>query len=204
MLKTELVRVEHQSRRYLAFVECVAEYRESAFCGMPANLMRLPRERSRLREEVLAVIIDKLKLRYAIRRLGPKLLARRAHGAEQQILFLKGVLLELLGQRLVGPLRLAKNDRTRRVFIEPLENGKVSPSSFAFGQPFVNPIGREPVGLVRVDAGGLVDHQQVVVLEENKSVHNTPALNQVASSSADRRADARAGAPRFHPHARPC
>ncbi len=93
-------------------------------------------------------------------------------------MFLHAMRFKLFRERLVGEARLAEEHDTRSVLVEPVQDREVRPARVARLQPLVQPVGREAIGFVRVDAGGLVDGQQMFVLEKNEAVHESDFLSR--------------------------
>ena len=90
---------------------------------------------------------------------------------KQQILFANGALCELLCERAIGQRGFTEDNDARSFFVEPVNDREVRPARLAVPQPVVNALAREGTRRVRVHAGGLVDHQQMLVFKENARSH---------------------------------
>jgi len=83
MREGQSVRMEHQPRRGDAAILRVSHNRKPVIRRMPTDLVGLACQRSCLHEKVVAMRFDQLKLRHAVRRLRPELLARGPYRAQQ-------------------------------------------------------------------------------------------------------------------------
>jgi len=90
---------------------------------------------------------------------------------EQKIFFTDAAFRELLRERAVGGRRFAKDHHAAGFLVEPVQDGERGPARFAMPQPVVNALAGVWPGRVRVPAGGLVNHQQMLILKNHARRH---------------------------------
>jgi hypothetical protein len=189
MLQRQLSRVQINARRRCAAVKRVSKYGEPHRGGVHPDLMRAPSQRFRFNH--VPAISTPAFPEPCFRRL-PASMDRPAHipfpGAnerapdrelaladrairQQEVFLANAARGELPGERAIGQWRLRKHDYAGGLLVEPVNDCQLRPPGLAMSQPVVKPLAGVRAGGVRVQAGRLVHHQQMVILEDQAREH---------------------------------
>src|SRR6266702_1342463 len=79
---------------------------------------------------------------------------------------------ELLRQGLVGQPRFCEDKHAGSLLVEPVDDGEAGPARFAMPEPVINSFAGKRPGRVRVQARRFVDHEQMLVFEENQRLEH--------------------------------
>ena len=92
-------------------------------------------------------------------------------GFDGEFFFRHGAVGELLRERMVGGRCFAEDENAAGFLVKPVQNCQRRPARLSMFQPVINAFARVRAGCVRVPAGGFVDHQQMLVLEDHARNH---------------------------------